>query len=323
VGTTTVGTVEDLVSSGDVKKVSSTTEAVVEATTASSRPNRFRGRNRQTTEANFVEATTEKRGLVGRFSGRRRFSSSSTTSGPEVSEEAVKEAEPTSAPRKIGVRNRFAGRTRPTTSTSSTTTEGSVDEAQPSPSQPTRRRPPGSLTRRRLTTPTPDNNEEPKLVTQRRNPLRPRTTTTSTTALPIETSQEYTTMGPNITSSEEQISQKVSVSSTESVQEEVAPVQRGSAGVLGRLRSRSRVNNEKNVEKVVEPRLRGVLNRKEVIDIKDLPKGVIVQVSSIVTESESQESVQLIESTTQGSIINRLKSQRKPGSLFSRKNKEN
>jgi hypothetical protein len=128
---------------------------------------------------------------------------------------------------------------------------------------------------------------------------------------------------------------------------------RGSAAVLGRLRPRpgkpaalpTTAAPEVTTTVRKPSRLNGILNRKKLAQtptpaathqdeehhednhdngqeqVEPLPKGVIVQVSTVVTESEESpdhngEIVDDHASTTAASILNRLKSQRKPGSLF-------
>ncbi|CAG7784929.1 unnamed protein product, partial [Allacma fusca] len=147
----------------------------------------------------------------------------------------------------------------------------------------------------------------------------------------------------------------VSVSSTtsSSVSSDVLVNKKGSAAVLGRLRSRTKpipttttVAPEVQAAAERKPsRLSGILNRRKLANapapaaVKEEPaheeheanlspelediqrKGVVVQVSSTVTESEEvgdtleHESDQQ-SSTTHASLLNRLKSQRKPGQIY-------
>ncbi|CAL8083352.1 unnamed protein product [Orchesella dallaii] len=190
--------------------------------------------------------------------------------------------------------------------------------------------------------------------------LRGPTTTTTTEATPEEIQSDVPDQEEHEDAEQSPTIQSENIEPVQNAPVPDTPAPgRGTGGVLGRLKNRPKLvvttttlAPEAHLDRKPS-RLNGLLNRRknlgqltaaahvkeevrettsEVAEEADNHgqeqgdddhKGVVVQISSSVTESEevNEAAGEVVEpsSTTPGSILNRLKSQRKPGSLFRKK----
>ncbi|ODN01044.1 hypothetical protein Ocin01_05622 [Orchesella cincta] len=299
----------------------------------------------------------------GRFNGRRR-SSTTTVAPEEAGQQQSSSAPAESPKPKLPARNRFASRNRGSTTETPVTTveEQKTSEVEkpstPAVTQPARRRPeqPGrnrfAIGGRARPNPAAGNNP---VRIRGGGRLRDTTTTTTTTEATPEETQPDEEQPADAEQSPTIQSEHIEPAQNVPAPEAPAPVR----GVLGRLKNRPKLV----VTTTITPeavhldrkpgRLNGILNRRKNLgqltaaahvkeevrettsevaeesdnhaqEVEDDHKGVVVQISSSVTESEevneaAGEVVEPSSTTTPGSILNRLKSQRKPGSLFRKK----